>query len=250
MLPSPTRYTATVVALLAVLCAPAPADAQSGRGFLFDQPDVTLGIRGGFGVASAGSDLFDFSRQELTLSRSDFNGFSAFGDVGLRLQPRLDLVASAGYTGAFADSESRRFEGTDDLPILQRTEYRRVPLTAGLRLYPFGTGRQIGSYAWVPARLVPYVGAAGGGMWYRFRQTGEFVDEETLDIFEDQLESSGWAPTAEAFGGIEYSLSPRLAVTGEGRYSWASAELSDSFEGFDPIDLAGFAVTIGVSFRY
>ena len=59
-----------------------------------------------------------------------------------------------------------------------------------------------------------------------------------------------WAPTAQAFGGLAYSLTPHWSVTGEGRYTWARAELSDSFEGFDPIDLAGLSVTLGVSVRY
>lgn len=235
---------------VAALTAAAPANAQSGRGFLFDAPDVILGARGGVGLASASSDIYDFVTDELTLSRSDFYGFSAFGDLGYRVMPRVDLIASVGYIGRVARSESRRFEGTDDLPIRQRTEFRRVPLTAGIRLYPLAPGRLVGSYAWIPAKLVPYVGGSAGAMWYRFRQSGEFVDEVTLDIFEDQLDSSGWAPTAEAFAGLEYTLTPRIAITGEGRYTWAEAELSNAFEGFEPIDLAGFAATIGVSFRH
>ncbi|HEX6925562.1 MAG TPA: hypothetical protein VF167_09030 [Longimicrobiaceae bacterium] len=246
----PVRGVAVGLAL-ALAASASPSEAQTGRGFLFDEPNVILGARGGFGVASAGSDLFDFVRQELTLSRGDFNGFSASGDVGVRVLPRLDLVASVGYVGSSARSESRDWEGEDDLPILQRTEFRRVPLTAGVRLYPLAPGRSVGRYAWIPARLVPYVGAAAGGMWYRFRQTGEFVDESTDPpiIFEDELDSNGWAPTAEAFAGLEYTITPRMAITGEGRYTWAEAEPSDAFEGFDPIDLAGFVITVGVSFR-
>ena len=248
----------TTVRRLALVCVLAAgpalatheAAAQTGRGFLFEAPDVVLGARAGLGIASAGSDIFDFTREELTVDRGDFNGLSATGEVGVRLLPRLDLVAAVGYHGSVTHSESRRYEGTDDLPIRQSTEFRRVPLTAGLRLYPLAPGRQVGSYAWIPRTVVPYLGASAGGMWYRFRQEGEFVDEETLDIFDDQFDSSGWTPAAEAFGGIEYSVTPRFAVTGEGRYTWASADLSNSFEGFDPIDLAGFAVTVGVSLRY
>lgn len=239
-----------VSALLGLAALADPLTAQTGRGFLFEAPDVTLGARAGFGVASAGSDIFDFTREELTVDRGDFNGFSGFADLGFSVLPRLDLTGTAGYIGSVARSESRRFEGTDDLPIRQRTEFRRVPLTAGVRLYPLPRGRTVGSYAWIPASLTPYVGGAAGGMWYRFRQEGEFVDEESLVVFEDVLESSGWAPAAEAFGGIEYTVTPRIAVIGEGRYTWARAELSNSFEGFDPIDLAGFAVTVGVSLRY
>ena len=103
--------------------------------------------------------------------------------------------------------------------------------------------------AWIPATLVPYVGGSAGAMWC-FRQEGDFVDNETLDIFFDELESKGWAPTAEAYGGLSYTLSPRWTVSGEGRYTWASADLSNSFEGFEPIDLAGLSVTVGFSVRY
>lgn len=246
----PVFRTAALAALTASFAGATAAEGQSGHGFLFDEPRVSLGARGGFGVASADSDLFEFTTSELTLGRSDFIGFSAAGDAGVLLLPRVELLASGGYTGSRSGSESRGFVGEDNLPIRQTTEFQRVPLTAGLRLYPLPRGRTIGSYAWLPARVVPYVGGAAGLMWYRFRQSGEFVDAESLDIFNEVLESSGWTPTAEAFGGVALSLGPRWSVTGEGRYTWASAELSNSFEGFDPIDLAGFAVTLGVSVRY
>lgn len=242
------RRAAGCVGLL--LCvAVVSVDAQTGRGFLFEEPDFIIGVRGGLGLASANSDVFDFSREELTLDRSDFHGFSASGDLGVRLGSRVDLVGTVGYIGRVASSESRRFEGTDDLPILQRTEFRRVPLTAGLRIYPLSTGRRVGSHAWIPSQWTPYVGAAAGGMWYRFRQTGEFVDEESLDIFPDEFASSGWTPMAEGFAGVEYSLTPRFAVVAEGRYSWANADLSRAFEGFEPIDLSGLALTVGLSIR-
>ena len=242
------RASAGAVGLLLAISV-GNASAQTGRGFLFSEPDLTFGLRAGVGLASASSDVFDFSREELTLDRSDFHGISIAGDVGFRLGSRVDLVGSAGYIGRVARSDSRRFEGDDDLPILQRTEYRRVPVTAGLRYYLLAPGRNVGSHAWVPAKWTPYVGAAGGAMWYRFDQSGEFVDERTLEIFPDQLSSSGWAPTAEAFAGVEYPLSPRMALIAEGRYGWADAELSSSFTGFDPIDLSGVTLTVGLSIR-
>lgn len=241
---------AFVAALLAPAAGGGSAAAQSGQGFLFREPKLELGAQAGVGLASAGSDLFDFAQEELTLGRSDFIGFSVFGDGTYMLASRLGLTLAAGYVRSSSGSESRDWVGEDDLPITQTTEFRRAPVTAGLKLYPLGRGRGIGRHAWIPARVVPYVGGAAGGVWYRFRQEGDFVDEETLDIFSDVLTSSGWAPAAQAFGGLSYSLTPHWSLTGEGRYTWASAELSDSFEGFDPIDLAGLSVTVGFSIRY
>ena len=179
-----------------------------------------------------------------------FTGVSLAGDFNVFLFPRMSLVLSGGYIGSNTESEFRDWVGEDDLPIYQTTEFQRVPLTAGLRLYPLPTGRKIGSYAWIPARVVPYVGGGAGLMWYQFRQSGDFVDNETLDIFFDELRSAGWTPTAEGFGGLTVTLSPRWSVVGEGRYTWAQDELSDSFEGFDPIDLAGLSVTVGASYRF
>lgn len=236
--------------LASLVITPDMASAQYGQGFLFGDPKLSLGVRGGFGLASAGSDIFDFTTEELTLSRSDFNGFTYSGDLGIRVSPYVDLVLTVGYTGLSRDSESRRWEGTDDLPILQTTEFRRTPVTAGIKVYPLDRGRTIGSYAWIPHRITPYLGAGAGRMWYRFRQQGEFVDEETLNIFNDVLASSGWATAAEGFGGLMMAITPHWSLTGEGRYTWARADLSRSFEGFDPIDLAGFSATFGVSVRY
>ena len=241
---------ALLAALTATLAGVSGARAQSGNGFLFSAPKLELGAQVGVGIATAGSDLFDFTQEELTLGRADFMGVSLFGDATYLLAPRLGITVAAGYVRSNSGSEFRDWIGEDDLPITQTTEFLRAPITAGLKVYPLGRGRQVGRYAWIPATMVPYVGGAAGGIWYRFHQNGDFVDSESLDIFYDDLSSSGWAPAAQAFGGLSYSLTPHWSVTGEGRYTWASAELSDSFEGFDPIDLAGMSVTLGVSVRY
>ena len=87
-------------------------------------------------------------------------------------------------------------------------------------------------------------------MWYQFQQQGDFIDFTTTDVFTDQFLSKGWTPVAQAFVGTDVSLSPRFAVTVEGRYQWARSRLSTDFSQFQPIDLSGFALTAGVSIRY
>lgn len=250
----PVRWRRPVAAagLLAatVLGRPAGAQSASGDGFLFRQPFGSFTIRGGLDRASAGSDVFSFVTDQLTLSRRDFTGLSVGGDLAFRLAPRIDLALGAAYVSSSAPSEFRRFVDQDDLPIEQTTSLRRVPLTATLKAYLAPRGRSIGRFAWVPARYAPYVGVGGGAMWHSFRQEGDFVDFNTNDVFADDLSSSRWTPTAHGVAGIDYSLSPRFALTGEGRYSWARADLSDDFAGFDRIDLSGIAATVGLSVRF
>ena len=251
VVPPRSRARVAAAVLAAALVAPRPAAAQesSGDGFLFRPPVATLTLRGGFDRAAAGSDVFSFVTDQLTVSRGDFSGLSVAGDLGIRLTPRLDLVLGTSYTGSSTPSEFRRFVDQDDRPIEQTTTFRRVPVTASVRAYLAPRGRSIGRFAWVPSRYAPYVGVGGGAMWYQLRQEGDFVDFDTNDVFTDELVSSRWTPTAHGAAGVDYSLGPRLALTGEGRYTWARANMSSDFAGFNRIDLSGISATVGLSVR-
>lgn len=241
-------------ALLATLAlAPlraARAQQGSGAGFLFRPPTGSLSLRGGYARANAGGELFSFITDQLTLGRGDFSGFTGAADLALRVAPRLDVVLSAAYAGTSTPSEYRRLVDQNEQPIRQTTSLTRVPVTATLRLYLTPRGRSVGRFAWIPARIAPYVGAGGGAMWYRFRQAGDFVDYQDNDIFTSDIASSRWTLAAAALGGVEFSLTSRLALTGEGRYTWARARLDQSFTGFGRADLSGFSTTVGLLVRF
>jgi hypothetical protein len=111
-------------------------------------------------------------------------------------------------------------------------------------------GKAIARTAWIPTRIAPYVGAGGGAIWYRLKQTGDFIDFETLNVFRDRFRSQGFAPTATVFGGFDVTVHPRLALSVDGHYAWARARLGRDFSGFDPISLSGFSVSTGLSIRY
>lgn len=102
----------------------------------------------------------------------------------------------------------------------------------------------------MPASWNAFGGAAAGFTWYEFEQRGDFVDFETRDIFSDVFHDEGRAPTFQVFGGLEYSLSPTLLLSAEGRYGFASSEMGTDFVDFDPMDLAGFQATLGLSARF
>jgi opacity protein-like surface antigen len=245
------RAAVALSILIGITLIPNHAHAQrSGDGFFFKQPGATLTLHGGLAFADAASDLFAFTTRELTLGRGDFNGPALGLDLGIRLHSRVDLVLSGAYAGTKATSEFRDWVDLDDLPIEQTTSFRRVPLTASLKAYLTPRGRSIGRFAWIPALWAPYIGAGGGAVWYRFKQRGDFVDFNTLDIFYDHISSAGWTGTVHALAGIDFSLSPRWAITTEGRYARASADLGRAFENFEPIDLSGFSTTFGIQLRF
>jgi hypothetical protein len=162
---------------------------------------------------------------------------------------RLDLSLGGSHMGRSIGSEFRHWVDNDDRPIEQRTQLLRVPLLAGVRFNVLPRGKSIGNLAWVPSRVSANVGASAGLMWYRFRQVGDFVDFEDNGIFYDELLSQGWTPAGQLSAGVDVSLTTRLGVTAEASHLWSRSTLSTDFDQFDPIDLSGFAVQVGLSLR-
>jgi len=240
------------LALVAVLLAgtASPSLAQSaGDGYLFHSPVLTLTVRGGYARASAGSDVFDDVTTNLTLDRGDFSSITGAGDITVHVKPRVDLVFSAAFSRSHHQSEFRNLIDNNDLPIEQTTTFERVPLTANLRVNLAPPGRSIGRLAWIPTRVVPYVGAGVGVMRYRFNQEGDFVNFATNGVFPAVLEAEGYSFVAQGMAGVDYSLTTQLGLSLDARYLHARGDLGSSFKGYERIDLSGMTATVGLSFR-
>jgi hypothetical protein len=239
----------------AALVVPDAALAQTNRDYLIGAPPVTLTLRGGLNILRQRSDIFDHTREFLTVERGDLLGGAAGADIGIRLSDRLDLVASAGFSRSSTWSEFRDWEDMDGLPIEQQTALTQVPLALSARYYPLARGRSIGRFAYVPSRWAPYIGAGGGAMWHRFVQEGEFLDTFACEEFDQcaivpgRLESEGFVPMAQFFGGVDMRLLPRLSLTLDARYHLSRAPMGRDFDGFDRIDLSGLQTTVGVQIR-
>jgi opacity protein-like surface antigen len=226
-------------------------DSQDNpTGFRIRAPKIFLGGHLGLNMPRAESDLFGMITRELTLVKSDFRSPSFGFDLGVPFHPHFATVFSFDYARSSPHSESRDFMEENGDPITQATRFSQIPVTVSLRYYPVKFGETVGSYAWVPTRLLPYIGGGVGFLHYNFSQRGSFVDRETLNIFNDDLSSQGTVWTHHVFAGTDFSLSPSVFVNGEARYSLAEAGLSGDFKGFKPIDLAGFKIQAGIYFRF
>lgn len=234
---------------LLVLGAAAPAHAQHGNGYLFQAPDVRITVRGGYAVAIAGSDLFSYTTEQLTLTKRDFSALAGSAELALPITARIDFTVDVGFSQARKGSEFRHFIDNKDQPIEQSTVFERLPVMANVRFNLAPTGRSIGKLAWIPTAVVPYIGAGTGAMWYRFNQEGDFVDFNTTNVFHSQLNSANWTPAVQVMSGVEFNLTPFLAVSTDARYVRARSQLSTDFSGFDKIDLSGVSATLGLTFR-
>ena len=252
----PARSLPFPTAPIAQRGAPAP-----DPDFLFGRPRMSFGLRGLWHRARAGSDFYDFVNEELFVPRSPEDdhdnpdhgllNFDAPGisfDFGYGVTSRLDVRVGVDYAASLNESELRNWIGEDGLPYTQSTELSQTDVRAELALALAPRGRSIGQYAWIPSRVVPYVGAGLSFVRHNLTQAGEFVDE--IGYFENAFTSTGWGTGVHLFGGADIRMTRHAFLNAEVRHVEASAGLGDDFAGFDPIDLGGLRISAGVRFVF
>jgi hypothetical protein len=225
----------------------APESSERSADFLFGRPKGSFGFHGSWLFASAGSDLFDFVTEHLTLEKEHFNSPGFGGDIAFAVTSRAQLEASVDTNRMERGSEYREFVDNNLLPIEQHTSLRTTLVSAGIRYALTPRGDDVSRLAWIPRRMIPFVGAGAGAMFYEFRQSGDFVDFVDLSVFPDSFRSQGWVPAAQVLAGVDLQIHRRLYGTVQGRYTKAAAELTSDFIDFDPLDLSGFRLSAGIN---
>jgi hypothetical protein len=230
--------------------SPAPVADFGSADFLFGRPHATLGVRGNWLFARAGSDWFTFVTKQLTLDQKDFNAPGFAADVGIPMGRRAEAVVGVDFNQKTTASEYRDFVDNQRLPIAQTTRLRSTALTGSVKYTLVERGLAVSRLAWIPRHVVPYVGAGGGALRYDLLQFGDFIDFNDNRVFESTFRSGGWTPVAQAFGGVDVRVLKRMYVSLDARYQWSNATLSSTWVDFDPIDLAGFKLAAGANFLF
>jgi hypothetical protein len=238
--------------ILALVALPSIAAAQSGKGYLFKRPSGSFVMRLGYEAANTSSQPFTVAREQTTLGPRSFDGFKLGLDLNATMTDHLDFVTTFDASTRTNTAEYREWEEGGQ-PIVHQSTLDRAALGVGIRFNPLGRGKQISSLAFIPAKMVPYVGGTVGMMWYDFTQKGDFVevvDDTTGNIFTDELRSSHYNVMAQAFTGIERRVNARWSLVGEARYTQSSAKLVKDYAGLGDIQLSGLAFTLGATVRF
>jgi opacity protein-like surface antigen len=233
------------------------ADAQDNQsGFTFHPPKIFFGGHVGMNFPQAKGDIFNTAIRDLTLEKSDFQS-PIFGfDFGFYIRSHFAAVGSLDYARITNKSEYRHFVEDNGNPILQTARFSQWSLLGTLRYYPRKLGEVVGSYSWIPTRILPYAGAGVGLAHYRFSQEGDFVIFKNLDITTDQLLSKNPALMTHLSAGVDFVLAPQIIANVEGRYSWSHGNVSMGIAkyipdySFDSIDLNGLKAVAGIYFRF
>jgi len=250
------KGTALVAVLGLMLAAPTASSAQGGPGFLFKRPIVSIGIRAGYAAPRAGGDLFGQTLSDFIASGADTTSSLSFdspyvgGELAVRPWDRWEVAVGFGWTRSRTLTEYRRWIDSVGNPIEQETTFQVIRGTLGAKYYLQDRGRRVGTLAWVPQRLTPFVGAGVGVSSYEFVQDGDFFDDSTLVITPDYLETTGEGFLWYGSAGADFVLGKHAVLTGEARYSFSNARVSGLFDSYPNIDLAGLQLLVGIGFQF
>jgi opacity protein-like surface antigen len=186
------------------------------------------------------SQYWDDKALDFTGDASDLEGASGGIDYLLGLGNHLSLMFSGSYYQGNTTQSYRDFVDNSGRRIRHDTTLDIGSATLGL-VYHF-TGPD--------APVSPYIGAGGGGYFYRLEENGDFVNfNHNNDIFNARLKSDNTAFGGYLLVGLEAPISRSVSLFAEGRWTKVDDELKDDFEGFGKIDLSGRELSAGIAWR-
>lgn len=189
--------------------------------------------------ARVAGDVLVVNRQYLLFDFSDFNDFTFGGDWAMGLGEFFEVGAGLGYYQSTVPAVYDQWVNDDGSEIYQELKLRVVPMTAVVRILPLGSRRA----------FQPYVGGGLGVYYWRYAETGEFVDFRDNSIFRASFVDSGTTVGPVAVFGVRGRVSPAFTIGTEFRLQWAEGSLSQDFLS-DKIDLGGLSVLGTFTYRF
>jgi len=161
------------------------------------------------------------------------------------------------FVGIDVDSESFAFafDGAEGFPIAHTFSVSTTPVQASIKLTPLGR----------KGKIIPFVGGGVGAYLWTVRLQGDMVDfsvgEEFLvdndttvignpiysvDAREENRVGFGF----HVFGGAMFPIANRISLETEVKYNQMKGILKDSFIGWEPFDLSGWTISLGMNYWF
>ncbi len=223
-----------LVLLISAFVATPPASAQQS---------LSLYV-GGFvprGADGRGTDDVLFQNQDfLFFEMSQFNGATVGAEWLIALGDHFDAAVGVGFYAKTVPTVYTELVNADGSEIVQDLRLRVTPVTATFRFSPLGHRSPI----------QPYVGAGAGILWWRYSETGQFVDTTDDSIFHDSFSGTNTDVGPVVLGGVSVSVGA-MGIGGEIRYQAGTGTLPSDLGFAGPkINLGGlnYLMTISIGF--
>lgn len=230
------RHAWTVASVAALL-------ALSATSALAQQ---SLNISAGyFAIRGEGSrvddDVLVVNRDLFLFDFKDFNSPSLGVEWLLPIGEYLDAGVGVQFTSRSVDTIYDNFVRPDGSEIDQQLKLRNVPLSATIRVLPLGRH----------AAVQPYVGGGIAVHFWRYVETGDFIDfsQAGRPVFPAEYVDSGTAVGPVAVFGLKVPVG-NATIGGEVRYQKAEGTLDQRDFLGSKIDLGGFHYLGTVGFRF
>lgn len=230
-----------------------------------------ISFRVGYFIPRAQSDLWDIEFENMDFTLSNFQN-STFGFVYEHfLTKEISLTFNIdGYTknraGVYKDYVGYSFDEGDfafpnsykgDFAISHVFNVSITPIQASVKFTPLGRR----------ASFIPYIGGGAGLYLWSVRLQGDMVDFNDVWLYEDEdptvgdieifpiyitdaREENRFSVGFHAFAGVMVPVGRRIAIEAEFKYNFLKGKFKDAFEGFEPFDLGGFQISLGLNYWF
>lgn len=234
-------------------------------GFIFSDL-VTFKV--GYYIPHAMSDLWEIEFENMSYTKPQFQNTNfAFGYEYFVSREFSVILSVDGYSkkksgiyndyvGENIDDDDFAFDYGEGFPISHVFSVSITPIQASIKLTPLGR----------KGKLIPYVGGGVGAYIWTVRLQGEMIDfdagEEFIDVDQNDIvigypiylvdarEENRISFGFHVFGGIMLPIANRISAEGEVKYNRLSGTFKDGFMGFDPFDLGGLTISIGMNYWF
>ncbi len=245
-----------IIGFALILCLP---------GFIFS--DV-VSIKVGYFIPRAMSDLWEEEFINMSFIKADFQNTNfAFGYEYFVSREFSIVLNIEGYTknksGIYNDyvgedigDESYAFDYGEGYPISHVFSVSITPVQASIKLTPLGR----------KGKIIPFVGGGVSAYLWTVRLQGDMIDfnagEEFIDVDlnavvigyptypVDAREENKISFGFHVLGGVMVPIANRISIEGEVKYSQATGTLKEAFIGFEPFDLSGLTISVGMNYWF
>ncbi len=239
-----------------ILCLP---------GFIYS--DI-VSFKVGYFMPRAMSDLWEIELENMDFIKSDFQntnfsfGYEYFFSrefsfiFGFESYTKTNSGIYIDYIGEDIDGDGFAFDYGEGYPISHVFSVSSTPVQASIKLTPLGR----------KGKILPYIGGGVSAYLWTVRVQGEMIDfdagEEFLDASLDEIVIGYPTYSVDAreenkisfgyhiFGGVMLPIANRISLDAEVKYNRATGIFKDGFVGFDPFDLGGLTIYVGINYWF
>jgi hypothetical protein len=241
-----------LIVLIIVTAFTAALNIQAGTyTYGNNNEDLDMSFKIGYYIVNGDSDLWDYNSELYYFTKDDLNSFLGAAGLNFHVSNNITISLEVGASYGHTLTEYADYVDMDGFPIETDIELSIVPIEVSLKISPFGRGNYVGRFsAYEKNSFIPYFGGGVGAYFYSYREWGDYINFDAGEIIYAEFESFDVGVGYFVVAGFEIPMSKSTGFVAEFKQTWAKAPLSDSFQGFDDLDLGGKTIYVGFTMGF